>query len=612
MIVFHLAAPIASAAERIHGRDMKQQSEFHSSLTEGAAGTVMTRRSVLRAGLGLGATVAFGALLAACADDDDDDAGTDTEGPADEPEDEEGDEADVVEGEDEEPVEEPDDEEVDNEAEDDADSTDEEASEGQHGGTLRLALALEPDSADPHFLLTTEAFRIVEQIYSTLVVTDNDLNIEPDLAESWEVDDDATQFRFELRSGVMFHHGRELTAADVEFSARRLEDGSPYEYIFIGLDEITVVDDYTIEFSFSDSAAHFIASMTPRWTAIVAEETVEEGGETGLQTIASGTGPFKLVDWNPLQQVVVERNDEYFEEGLPYLDEIIWTPVPDETSRVNQVVSGTMDLDIDGPARLFGTYESATDIEIIEGPVVSFVYAGLNTQRPPFDQVEVRQAIAWAINRQEIVDLAANGRGVPLNGGFIGPEGHWAFSDLEVYSEPDLDRAQELLEEAGVTDEIEMVLVTVAGTTFANIAQVIQQQLEPIGIRVTIDALESGAANDRVFSQGDFDMTVRRWGTMIDPHDFTGEFFYSDGAYNFPGLDDPDLDALLDSGIATPDEDERREIYREVEEYLVRDVVPYVFLYRPTSFAAFHEDLQGLEHESANSRISLKRVWFDR
>jgi peptide/nickel transport system substrate-binding protein len=583
-----------------------------SSITEGLDNITITRRSILRTGLGLGATFTLGSLLAACADSDDD--GADPSDPSDEPEpedteeDEEMDDEEDGDDEEDEPVEEVD----DSDDEEVEDTQDEEAADGQAGGTLRLALALEPDSADPHFLLTTEAFRIVEQIYSTLVVTDNDLNIDPDLAESWEVDDDATHFRFELRSGVMFHHGRELTAADVEYSARRLDDGSPYEYIFIGLDEITVVDDYTIEFSFTDSAAHFVASMTPRWTAIVAEETVEEGGETGLQTIASGTGPFKLVDWNPMQQVVIERNDDYFEEGLPYLDEIIWTPVPDETSRVNQIVSGTMDLDIDGPARLYGTYESAEDIEIIEGPVVSFVYAGLNTQRAPFDQVEVRQAVAWAINRQEIVDLAANGRGVPLNGGFIGPEGHWAFSDLEVYPEPDLDMARELLEQAGVTDEIEVVLVTVAGTTFANIAQIIQQQLEPIGIRVTIDAIESGAANDRVFSQGDFDMTVRRWGTMIDPHDFTGEFFYSDGAYNFPGLDDPELDALLDSGIATPDEDERREIYREVEEYLVRDVVPYVFLYRPTSFAAFHEDLQGLEHESANSRISLKKVWLDR
>jgi peptide/nickel transport system substrate-binding protein len=582
---------------------MVKRTQHEKSIVEGLGldlqNVALTRRSVLRTGLGIGVTAALGSLLVACAEDDDDDAPAAVDGTDDDEPDT--DDTDV------------DDEDADDVGDDDSDDTDDSAPESdRHGGTLRLALALEPDSADPHFLLTTEAFRIVEQIYSTLVVTDNDLNIEPDIAETWEINDDATHFRFDLRSGVMFHHGRELVADDVAYSARRLADGSPYEYIFIGLEEINVIDDYAIEFDFSESAAHFLASMTPRWTAIVAEETVEEGGETGLQTLASGTGPFKLVDWNPMQQVIVERNDDYFEDDLPYLDEIIWTPVPDETSRVNQVVSGTMDLDIDGPARLYGTYESAPDIEIIEGPVVSFVYAGMNTTRAPFDQVEVRQAVAWAINRQEIVDLAANGRGVPLTGGFIGPDGHWAFSDLEVYPEPDLDRARELLEEAGVTDEIEVELVTVAGTTFANIAQVIQQQLEPLGIRVRIEALESGAANDRVFSTGEFDMTVRRWGTMIDPHDFTGEFFYSHGAYNFPGLDDQELDALLDSGIATPDLDERRAIYREIEEYLVQDVVPYVFLYRPTTYAAFHSEVQDLEHESANSRISLKHVWLDR
>src|SRR5690606_9202554 len=113
---------------------------------------------------------------------------------------------------------------------------------------------------------------------------------------------------------------------------------------------------------------------------------------------------------------------DYFEQPYPYLDQIIWTPVQDETSRVNQVMSGTMDLDIDGPAKLFDTYKSNPEIDVLEGPVVSFVFAGLNTARPPFDNVKARQALAWAVDRQQIIDLAANGRGVPLLGGPIGPE----------------------------------------------------------------------------------------------------------------------------------------------------------------------------------------------
>jgi peptide/nickel transport system substrate-binding protein len=479
------------------------------------------------------------------------------------------------------------------------------------GGTLRLALAHEPDSLDPHYLLTTEAFRIVEQLYSSLVSLDKDMNIVPDVAEEWTINDDATRFDFKIRPGIMFHHGREIEAADVEYTARRLADGSPYEYIFRDLDEIVVPDPSTIAFTFTRPAAHFLAAMAPRWTGIVASEIVEEQGLDGMKTSASGSGPFKLVEWNPQQQVVVARNENYYESPLPYLDEIIWAPVEDEVSRVNQVTSGTMDLDIDGPGKLFGTYESSPDIEVLEGPVCSFLYCGFNAARPPFDKAEARQAVAWAIDRQQLVDLVASGHGVPIAGGPIGPESHWAYNGLEIYTAPDPEKAKSLLAEAGVAEGTEVVLVTTAGSAWADIAQVLQQQLAPIGLTIRIEAIEGGAANTRVFDEHDFDLTVRRWGTMIDPNDFTGEFFYSDGSYNFGQLKDPRTDELLDEGIAIPDMEERKQVYREIEKYLAAETVPYAFLYRPTVYAAYNSKVNGLQHETANTRISLKEVWLD-
>jgi peptide/nickel transport system substrate-binding protein len=294
--------------------------------------------------------------------------------------------------------------------------------EPKAGGTLRLALAHEPDSLDPHYLLTTEAFRIVEQLYSSLVSLDKDMNVIPDVAEEWTISPDATTFDFKIRKGIAFHHGRDIEAADVEYTARRLADGSPYEYIFRDLDAITVPDASTITFTFTRPAAHFLAAMAPRWTGIVAKEIVEEAGLEGMKTSASGSGPFKLVEWNPQQQVVVTRNENYWESPLPYLDEIIWTPVEDEVSRVNQVTSGTMDLDIDGPGKLFDTYAGTPGLEVLEGPVCSFLYCGFNAARPPFDKKEARQAVAWAIDRQQLVDLVANGHGVPIAGGPIGPD----------------------------------------------------------------------------------------------------------------------------------------------------------------------------------------------
>lgn len=483
--------------------------------------------------------------------------------------------------------------------------------EPKTGGTLRLALAYSPDSLDPHYLLTTEAFRIVEQLYSSLVSLDQDMNVVPDVAEEWTINADATRFDFKIRPGIMFNHGREIVAADVEYTARRLADGSPYEYIFRDLDEILVPDPSTITFTFTRPAAHFLAAMAPRWTGIVAQEIVEEVGLDGMKTSASGSGPFKLVEWNPQQQIVVTRNEDYYESPYPYLDEIIWSPIEDEVSRVNQVISGTIDLDIDGPGKLFDTYAGGADIEILEGEVCSFLYLGFNAARPPFDRKEARQAVAWAIDRQQLVDFVANGHGVPITGGPIGPESHWAYNGLEIYTAPDPERARALLREAGIAEGTEVALVTAAGGAWADLAQVIQQQLAPVGINVQIEAIESGAANVRVFEEHDFDLTIRRWGTMIDPNDFTGEFFYSTGSYNFGQLIDPAIDEMLDEGIAVADQVERKAIYAEIEQYLAAEAVPYAFLYRPTVYAAYHSFVKGLKHETANTRLSLKEVWLD-
>ena len=440
---------------------------------------------------------------------------------------------------------------------------------------------------------------------------DKNMNIVPDVAEEWTVSPDATKFDFKIRSGIGFHNGREVEAADVEYTARRLADGSPYEYIFRDLDQIAVPDTSTITFTFTRPAAHFLAAMAPRWTGIVPKEFVEVQGLQGMKTNTLGSGPFKLVEWNPQQQIVIARNENYHESPLPYLDEIVWTPIEDEVSRVNQVTSDTMDLDIDGPGKLFETYKSSSGIEVLEGPVCSFVYCGFNAARPPFDNAAARQAVATAIDRQQLVDLVANGHGVPITGGPIGPESHWAYNGLQIYTAPDLEKAKSLLSEAGVAEGTEVVLVTTAGSAFADVAQVLQQQLLPIGLNIKIEAIEGGAANARVFDQHDFDLTVSRWGTMIDPNDFTGEFFYSTGAYNFGQLKDPKTDQLLDEGIATPDQEKRKAIYREIEQYLAAETVPYAFLYRPTIYAAFNSRVNGLQHETANTRISLKEVWFE-
>ena len=472
---------------------------------------------------------------------------------------------------------------------------------------LRIGLNAEPDNLDPHLLVQTESMRVMEQMYSSLLRLSATLEIQPDVAEEWSVNDEGTVFTFKLREDVYFHNGRQVTADDVKFSIERVVDpdvGSPWSYLFGDLDTVAVVDEFTVEIVMKEAAAHVLAALATPFVSIIPEEAT---ADEGLRTQGVGTGPFKFVEWVPGQHIVLEKNADYHHEGLPLLDELRWVFVEDPTSRVQQVMSGTVDLDIDAPLESITAYRGDDNIEVLGGEVVSYYLLGINSAREPFDDVRVRQALAWAVDREEIVDVAARGFGSPLFGGPL-PSNHWAYSGVEIYTAPDAERAKELLAEAGYPDGITLELLTRPGEE--GIAQVVEQQLAAAGITATINRVEAGAFNQRVWTEGDFDVVCSRWGTMIDPDDFFIHF-QTDGGWNPYGFGHPGIDDLILQGRRVMDQDERKTIYGELEA-LVAEQVPYVFLYRPERFAAFGDSVEGLQHEAANTRLSLRETKVSR
>ena len=480
----------------------------------------------------------------------------------------------------------------------------------KHGGTLKVATTKDAEVLDPSNIVSDVELRLCEQLFNGLVSIDENLNIIPDIAEEWAVTNDATHYEFKLRQGVMVHHGRELNADDVIFTIERFKD-TWVSYVIRDLDRLEKLDDHTVRITFNKPAAHFLGSMAPRWTGMVPKDVIEEVGNDIFKSQPVGTGAFRFTEHVPFQHIVTERNPDYFRNGLPYVDRIEWIPVQDETARSAQMISGTVDVDPWAPLKLLDSFKAADGVDLVGGPTSRYEFADLNCGRAPFSQAAVRRAVSLATDRQAIVDLALLGEGEPLNGGPIGPGGHPFFTGLDTYANtPDLDSARELLADAGFGDGVDIEGIAESGTRFSDVLEILQQQWAPIGINLRINAIEAGAARARR-SEGDYDVAIQGWGTLVDPHDFTGENFYTDGGLNFGRCGDADLDDLLDAGVRATDMEARQAIYRDVESYLLTAAIPYVFLYRPYEYTAFQNHVRGVKHEAGRTKISLEETWLD-
>ena len=273
-------------------------------------------------------------------------------------------------------------------------------------------------------------------------------------------------------------------------------------------------------------------------------------GKDAFKSQPVGTGAFRFTEHVPFQRTVTERNADYFRDGLPYVDRIEWIPVQDESARSAQIISGTVDVDPWAPLKLLDSFKAAEGVELVGGATSRYEFVDLNCGRPPFNHVDMRRAMSLATDRQAIVDLALLGEGEPLVGGPIGPSGHPFFTNLDTNAKaPDLDRARALVASAGFGDGVEVQGLAESGSRFSDVLEILQQQWSAVGVNLKINAIEAGAARARR-GEGDYDVAISGWGTLVDPHDFTGENFYTDGGFNFGKCGDATLDGLLDRGVA--------------------------------------------------------------
>jgi peptide/nickel transport system substrate-binding protein len=477
-----------------------------------------------------------------------------------------------------------------------------------YGGTLRAAFQNEWAGLDNHTVSSYSSYQILNNVVEGLTFFDDELNLVPWLAESWEQSEDGLTWTFKLRQGVKFHNGREMTADDVKWSFERLIDPATGagNAARVGPPEtrIEVIDPYTVAITHPEPFGIFPQSLGfDKSTGIVARESLEADGTIAVPI---GTGPFKISEVEGTTRLLLEKHGDYWQEGLPYLDAVEVTPIPDDTVRETALRGGEVDWVLAIAPQNFESLDADPNIVVATAPQLSYDYIGVNLTREPFSDVRVRQAIALALDRQELCDAGFFGLCDTLQEP-VGEGSPWKFGYAPY--DQDLDRARELMAEAGYADGFEMELLptTQYGET-VRAAQVLQQQLAEIGITATINAPEW---SEWLELEGNFlyDAYICNWNGLIDADQYYYLQHHTGLVFNFTGYSNPEFDALVDEGRSISDFETRYPIYEQANQILVDDA-PYIYMYNKQEIRAYAPYVKGfvVRPDQANN---FWTVWLD-
>ena len=484
------------------------------------------------------------------------------------------------------------------------------------GGTLILARAGEVTNLDPHKVPAFTSARVFELVYSYLMRLDENLAVQPELAESMPTtSSDGKTVTVKIRSGVKFHNGDPLTSADVKYTFDRIilpANAAVARSFFGDVDTITAPDPTTVVFNLKTPNAALIAYMAHPNTGIVSKKIGEANADLSKKETAISSGPFKLVEWVPDNFMRFEANKDYYISGQPYLDGIRINVVPDETALTAALRTKAADMGIIVDAKVARTLRTEASVVLSAKPSLSYNLLFVNTKRKPFDNLKVRQAIAYAIDRKAIIDAVAFGEG-EVTGPIAPALTNYALptSQYPLYTR-DVAKAKQLLTEANVGPVSFTMLTQTTEPAYAkDIAQLVQAQLAEIGVTMKIETLEFTQWVDR-WLKADFDMAPGLNGGGPDPDFYIFRYFTDDGNLNFvTSYKNPISSDAIKAGRATTDVAKRKELYTTAQKELVNGV-PFIWLYVGRDYNATLPTTKGFIHLPTGSIIYLRQTWLDK
>ncbi len=513
-----------------------------------------------------------------------------------------------------------------------------------YGGVWKDALQSNPPDLDPVQATDTSSSEMIYQMFETLVEYDNEGNVVPLLAKSWEVSKDGLVYTFHLQEGVHFHDtieggiatangGREVTAEDWAWTFNYIVDPdtkSPRAYFIDmvkgyqefrdgeldSLAGVKAIDKYTLQIEITYPFAPFISTLAYNTFSVMPKEDVMKWGED-WNFHPVGTGPFKFEKWDQDSVLVMSKNEDYWmtdENGnqLPYLDSLEFRIIPDYTMMWNEFKIGNIyQTYVDDP--FYKEAKEEYPDHFMERPQYGTYYYGMNVEKEPFNDRKVRQAMNYSINRPAMIDLVMNGRATPAAG--IIPPGMFGYNeDLEGYNY-DPAKAKELLAEAGYPDGFETTLQYNTSKGHKRIAEALQAQYAQVGIKVNLKNVDWGSHLDSV-ERGE--VPFFRMGWVADYND-ADNFLYvllnSENIGprgNYARFDDAAFDEWTKQGRLQTDPEIRKEVYSKAEQLAVTEA-PWVFIYHYTTHSLVQPFVNGYELPSFGQYSNkFRTVWMEK
>lgn len=448
---------------------------------------------------------------------------------------------------------------------------------------LNVASMVDPEGLDPQKTSATSTYEVTTNIFESLVTYDENWNVQPRLAKDWTVAEDCMSITFKLRDDVKFHNGRQMTAEDVKFSIERLhEDDSPKKKYYKNIVDCVIEDDFTITFKTETPDPVLLTSFAYPWSVVVPKECVDT-----LKTNPVGTGCFKFVEWTPQQDLKLTANEDYY-DGAPKIANVHFQIVPDATTAMVGIMDGSFDL-VEVSGYSVDPIKDNKGVSIYSKGVNAVAVLGMNLDNEYLKNEKVRQAMASAIDKDEIINATSDGFGDKV-GSYL-PSSAAEYIDTNDVMPYDLEKAKTLLAEAGYPDGFSIGLTLPKDyATYTNIGQVIADQLEKINVHCKIEMVEWAEWMQNVYTDKKYDMTVMANTGRLSAYDFISRFNSASGDYiSFKTGEADEILAKLKTEL---DETERVKLVQEFQ-MLIAEKVPVVPIESQLRLYAMNASLKG-------------------
>ncbi|CAJ1316277.1 Heme-binding protein [Paenibacillus nuruki] len=495
-----------------------------------------------------------------------------------------------------------------------ANGTEETAATG--GGTLIVGRGGDSAALDPAIVTDGESLKIAQQVFDTLLdYKEGTTEVMPSLAESWTISEDALTYTFKLREGVKFHDGTDFNADAVVFNFERWSDtkskykfeGDSFDYYdsMFGPEEerviasVTATDPTTVVFKLNKPQAPFLQNLAMTCFGIASPKAIEDEKEN-FKSNPVGTGPFVFKEWKRSDSITLDKNPNYWQEGLPKMDQVIIRSIPDNTARYNALQNGEIDMMEDLSPDDLASLEANPALQKINRPPFNVAYLGFNTTKKPFDDPKVRVALNHAVDKQGLIDAFFAGQAEPAVNPI--PPTLWGYNKSVEDYPYDLAKAKQLLADAGYPNGIEQELTFYAMPVprpympdGRKVAEVIQASFEQIGVKVKIESPEWATYLEDLKNGTKDDLFIIGWtGDNGDPDNFFYPLLDKDsiGGNNYSQYDSKEFHDLVVKAQQETDQAERSKLYEQAQVIVKKDA-PWVPLVHSTPLLAAKAELKG-------------------